>query len=114
MERVAPVGIILVEHRIFVQSALRGDSMATFTESTTYDRDAPRRAVNLSLNEDLVSRVNGLTQDLSGTVEELLAAYVRSEQARGRAEDDRLEDVISALNARHERDGFLSDEFSSL
>jgi antitoxin CcdA len=80
----------------------------------SYDRNAPRKAVNLSLNEDLVLRAKGLTRNLSGTVEELLADYVRREQARKRAEDDRLDEVISALNARHERDGFLSDEFSNL
>jgi antitoxin CcdA len=79
-----------------------------------YDRNAPRKAVNLSLNEDLVSRAKGLTRNLSATVETLLADYVRDQQARQRAEDERLDEVISALNARHERDGLLSDEFSSL
>jgi hypothetical protein len=48
--------------------------------------------------------------DLSGTVEALLAGYVCSEQE----EDDQLENVINALNERHKRSGFLSDEFSSL
>jgi antitoxin CcdA len=80
----------------------------------TYGRNAPRKAVNLSLNEDLVLRAKGLTRNLSGTVEELLADYVRREQERRRAEDDRLDEVISALNVRRERVGFLSDEFSNL
>jgi hypothetical protein len=52
--------------------------------------------------------------NLSGTVEELLVVCMRREQERKRAEDARLNEVISALNARHERDGFLSDAFCNL
>jgi antitoxin CcdA len=60
----------------------------------SYDRDAPRRAVNLSLNEDLVTRARRLTGNLSATVESLLADFVEREH--------------------EQRHGFLSDEFSSL
>jgi antitoxin CcdA len=72
------------------------------------------KAFNLSLNEDLVSRAKEFTRNLSATVESLLAGYVRGEYARKRAEDDRLDQVLAAPNAFHERHGFLSDEFSSL
>ncbi len=82
--------------------------------AASYDRNAPRRAVNLSLNEDLVARAKRTSRNLSATVEELLAGYVQREQARRRAEDEKLDEVISALNAFHERHGFLSDEFSIL
>jgi antitoxin CcdA len=88
--------------------------MANAAALTHYDRNAPRRAVNLSLNEDLVARAKKSTRNLSATVEELLASYVQQEQARRRAEDEKLDEVISALNAFHERHGFLSDEFSTL
>ncbi len=88
--------------------------MANVVVSTSYDRNAPRRAVNLSLNEDLVARAKKSTRNLSATVEELLAGYVQQEQARRRAEDETLDEVISALNAFNERHGFLSDEFSNL
>ena len=71
--------------------------MPTLATATTYDRNAPRKAVNLSLNEDLVLRAKALTQNLSGTVEKLLADYISNEQARQRTEDERLEEVISAL-----------------
>lgn len=79
-----------------------------------YDRNAPPKAVSLSLNKDLVSRTESLTQNLSATVETLPADYVHEQKARQSAEDERLDDVISALNARHEQDGLLSDEFPSL
>jgi antitoxin CcdA len=80
----------------------------------TYDRKAPRKAVNLSLNTDLVSRAKDLTTNLSGTVEDLLAGFVQNEEARKRADDEALDQVISALNAFHEQHGLLSDEFPSL
>ena len=84
------------------------------TETGSYDRSAPRRAVNLSLNSDLLARVKALTNNLSRTVEDLLTGFVHDEQARQRTEDEKIDEVVSALNASHERHGFLSDEFSSL
>ena len=88
--------------------------MANTAASASYDRNAPRRAVNLSLNEDLLTRARQVTKNLSATVEELLAGYVQQEQARRRAADDELDQVITALNDFHSRNGFLSDEFSTL
>lgn len=88
--------------------------MARAAASIHYDRNALQRAVNLSLNEDLVARAKASTRNLSATVEELLAGYVQQVQARRRAEDEALDQVITALNAFHERHGFLSDEFSTL
>jgi len=70
--------------------------------------------VNLSINQHLLSRAKALTRNLSGTVEDLLAGYVRDEQARKRAEDETVDDVVSTLNAFHEDHGFLSDEFVNL
>ncbi len=88
--------------------------MANAATSASYDRNGPRRAVNLSLNEELVARAKKSTRNLSATVEELLAGYVQQEQARRRAEDEKLDEVISALNAFNEQHGFLSDDFPNL
>ena len=71
-----------------------------------------RRTVELTLSEDLLRRANTLTEDLSTTVERLLATFVNREEARGRDEDD-LREVIEALNAVHAQDGLLSDDFPS-
>jgi hypothetical protein len=68
---------------------------------------------NLSLNDDKVSRKKDLTWNLSATVETVLIDVVRQE-GRQRVEDDRLADIISALSARQERDGFLAAEVSGL
>jgi hypothetical protein len=49
-------------------SALRQDyhahMMRIIGESHGYDRAAPKRPVNMTLNEDLVRRVRGLTANL--------------------------------------------------
>lgn len=79
-----------------------------------YDRAVTRRSVSLSIDEDVLSQAEALTRNLSGTVEELLAGYVQREQDRRQAEDERLDAVISALNAFHDRHGFMSDEFCNL
>lgn len=47
---------------------------------TTYDTEARKRPVNLTLNEDLIVQVRGLTDNLSGVVESLLADYVEHER----------------------------------
>ncbi len=76
-----------------------------------YNTAAPRRAVNLSLNEDLLTRSKALTPNLSKTVEILLAGFIEAEYARKRAEDKALEQVINAVNASIEKYGLLSDDF---
>jgi len=79
-----------------------------------YDRNAPKRPVNVSLNEDLVRQVKTYTRNLSGTVEDLLQAFVEREAARRQAEDAAIEELIESMGAFHLKHGLLSDEFSQL
>ncbi|WP_376089550.1 type II toxin-antitoxin system CcdA family antitoxin [Roseomonas sp. CCTCC AB2023176] len=88
--------------------------MVTLSTNKVFDAGAPRRPVNLSLNEDLVTRARMLTTNLSGTVEALLATFVQEEQKRRRRDDAVLRDVLAAVSAFHEEHGLLSDEFSKL
>jgi antitoxin CcdA len=78
-----------------------------------YDRTAPRKAVNLSLNEDLVQRARELTRNLSATVEDLLDDFVTREQTRRAAEDARLSRLIEAVDRFHAEHGLLSDTLSA-
>ena len=71
-----------------------------------------RKPVNLSLDEKLVARARRVTTNLSGTVEILLTQFVREAEARRRADDVLLDQVIAALNAAHEERGFLSEDFN--
>ncbi len=80
----------------------------------SYDRTAAKRAINVSLNADLVRQARLYTRNLSGTLEDLLGDFVASERARRREEDTAIDQVIGALNAFHAERGLLSDEFSAL
>ena len=79
-----------------------------------YDKEAPRRPVNLSLNADLLAQVRTMTPNLSATVETLLNDYLQSARRRREEEEKTLDSVIDAMNEFHARCGFLSDEFPSL
>jgi antitoxin CcdA len=79
-----------------------------------YDRTAPKRAINVSLNDDLVRQARAYTRNLSGTIEDLLGAFVAREQERRRAEDAAVDRIIDGFNAFHREHGLLSDEFSAL
>ncbi|NIE79174.1 type II toxin-antitoxin system CcdA family antitoxin [Asaia sp. As-1742] len=80
----------------------------------SYDRSAPRRPVNLSLNTDLLAQVRKMTPNLSATVETLLGDYLQSARQQCEDEQRKLDGVIDAVNDLHIRHGFLSDEFSTL
>ncbi len=45
-------------------------------ENISFDQNARKRPVNLSLNDDLVRKVKGLVPSLSNKVEELLSVFV--------------------------------------
>ena len=79
-----------------------------------YDTDAPKRAVNLSLNADLVARARRMTGNLSAEVESLLADFVLRQTAVQRAETARLERTAAAWNGFTQRQGSFADEFSTL
>ena len=49
----------------------------------TYNMEARKRPVNLSLNEDLVVQARVLTDNLSGVDKSLLADYVERERSPG-------------------------------
>ncbi|PYD48628.1 type II toxin-antitoxin system CcdA family antitoxin [Novacetimonas pomaceti] len=86
----------------------------TVTCTTHYDRTAPRRPVNLSLNADLLAQVRQVTPNLSATVETLLGDYLHATREKREGEQRQLDGVIDAVNELHMRHGFLSDEFSTL
>jgi antitoxin CcdA len=79
-----------------------------------YNRAAPKRAINVSLNDDLVRQARLYTRNFSRTLEDLLQDFVERESARRRAEDVVVNQVIDGLNGFHRKRGLLSDEFSSL
>lgn len=79
-----------------------------------YDRSAPRRAVNLSLNADLVARCGAEVGNLSAHVEKLLAADLEKRAAAAEAEKRNNELAVDAFAALYETHGSLSEEMQAL
>lgn len=80
----------------------------------TFNSEARKRPVNLTLNEDLVVQVRGLTNNLSGVVESLLADYVEHERQQRLAKANTIEATVSMWNAFNAKHGSFADEYSSL
>lgn len=79
-----------------------------------YDLEARKRPVNLTLNEDLVVQARGLTDNLSGVVESLLADYVEHERQQRIAKAKTIEATIATWNDFNARRGSFADEYSPL
>lgn len=74
-----------------------------------YDRQAPKRAVTLSLNEDLVRRAEALAGNLSERVERLLADAIGQEERDER--ERRLDAAIAAWNEFDAKHGSFADQY---
>ncbi|HRN60952.1 MAG TPA: type II toxin-antitoxin system CcdA family antitoxin [Luteimonas sp.] len=79
-----------------------------------YDVDAPKRPVNLSLNEDLVARARHMTGNLSAEVELLLAEFVQRQTQLRQDEACRFKRSAAMWNTFADRHGAFADEFSTL
>lgn len=75
---------------------------------------ARKRPVNLTLNEQVVTEAKAFTNNLSATVEMLLAGFVLAEQRARRSRQDVVDACASDWNAVHERIGSFADEHSPL
>jgi len=79
-----------------------------------YNLDARKRAVNLTLNEDLLAHVREVTQNLSGIVESLLAEYLVRERQRRTAQAKLVESTVALWNQFAEDHGSFADDHSTL
>ena len=75
---------------------------------------ASRQACNLSLPPDLVRQARRHTDNLSGTVEVLLAAWVTREEAADDEAAERTKRLLMGLNQLRDEVGSLADDFSPL
>ena len=73
-----------------------------------------KRPVNLTLNEDLVSQAKGMTDNLSGVVEQLLTDFVMKQNSAQQEKARNAEIAAQAWNAFNERSGSFADEHSTL
>ena len=73
----------------------------------SYDKEAPKRATNLSINGDLLEKARALNINLSATLEQSLAALVKTKQQQVWLAENRS--AIDAYNQQVELDGTFSD-----
>lgn len=79
-----------------------------------HNMEARKCAVNLTLNEDLVVQVRGLTNNLPGVGESFLSGYVAHEQRQRLDKAKALESTISLWNDFNAKRSSIADEYSTL
>jgi antitoxin CcdA len=75
---------------------------------------ARKRAVNLTLNEDLLVQAKGMTNNRSGMFEQLLADYVQKQNNARQEKLHNANEATQAWNAFNEQSGSFADEHSTL
>ena len=73
-----------------------------------------KRPVNLTLNEGLVAQAKTYTNNLSATMEELLAHYVAQQQQSRLTRQQQADAAAMDWNAVHTSVGSFADEHSTL
>lgn len=79
-----------------------------------YDLNARKRAVNLTLNEDLLAHVREVTENLSSVVESLLARYLAEERQRRAAQVEIVASTVALWNQFGDENGSFADDHSTL
>ncbi len=77
-----------------------------------YDPKAPKKATNLSVNSDLLSKARKSKINLSATLERALAQKLRQTERENWKRENR--EAIEALNDLAEQQGLFSDAFREL
>jgi antitoxin CcdA len=75
---------------------------------------ARKRPVNLTLSEDLVEEVKGVTGNLSGVVESLLVEFLSKERERRSDIVEKARATATLWNSFAERNGSFADDHSTL
>ena len=77
-----------------------------------FDENAPKKATNLSVNSDLLSKARDLEINLSATLEHVLAQKVRKAARKEWLNENK--EAIKALNDLAENNGLFSDLYREL
>lgn len=80
----------------------------------SYNVNARKRAVNLTLNEDLLARVREVTENLSSVVESLLVEYLAKERQRRAAQVELVKATVALWNQFDDEHGSFADDHSTL
>jgi antitoxin CcdA len=82
--------------------------------SLGYNVDARKRAVNLTLNEDLLEHVREMTDNLSSVVEALLAEYLARKRQERAARLSVVNSTVAMWNQFADEHGSFADDHSTL
>lgn len=77
----------------------------------THNANAPKKATNLSINEDLLAKAREMNINLSATLEQALNEALRKRQKEQWLAENKA--AISAYNAHVEKQGVFSDGLRS-
>jgi antitoxin CcdA len=79
-----------------------------------YNVNARKRAVNLTLNEDLLAHVREVTDNLSSVVESLLAQYLAAKRQERAAQVTVVQSTVAMWNQFADEHGSFADDHSTL
>lgn len=74
-----------------------------------YDENAVKKATNLSINSDLLTKARELKINLSATLEQALEAELKTAAQNNWLKDNK--EAIHALNELTEKNGLFSDAY---
>lgn len=74
-----------------------------------YDRDAPKKATNLSINSSLLAEAKGLKVNLSATLEKALEIELKEAKRANWLKDNK--EAIENCNKLAEQHGLFADKF---
>ena len=80
----------------------------------TLPAPARKRAVNLTLNEAIVTQAKSYTDNLSATMESLLTEFVATQQSAQHKRQKEADVCVADWNAVHDAVGSFADEHSTL
>jgi antitoxin CcdA len=79
--------------------------------SSLYNRDAPKKPTNLTVNIELLNLAKGLNLNISAVLETALAETVKQKKREEWLEEN--SDAIDAYNEHIQEHGLFSDELRS-
>ncbi|WP_448191770.1 type II toxin-antitoxin system CcdA family antitoxin [Azospirillum sp. sgz301742] len=77
-----------------------------------YDVEASKKRINITVNEDLLHVAQAYTDNLSGTIEALLAAWMQTERRKRENDRKHRKKVVAAWNEFDEKHGRFADEWN--
>jgi antitoxin CcdA len=80
--------------------------------SQTYNRAAPKKSTNLSINSDLLSKARSLKLNLSATLEAALESEIKKTERKQWLETNK--NAIDASNRLAEKNGLFSSSYRTL